>query len=82
MKAQPQVSGIKFQVVLERKELVLQAIRDFQKSRGIPPSILDLAQLTGIMSTSLLRLYLDKLAHDRLIIRYHGLARGIVLVER
>lgn len=75
--------GHAFQVVPERKELVLQAIKDFgTRRRGMNPTIRELCQLTGIKSTSVMNFYLDKLVEDRAIIRYHGVARGIVLAER
>jgi hypothetical protein len=62
----------------ERKELVLQAVRDYQAANPhMNPTIRDLCKLTGITSTSVLNFYLGKLARDGAIVRYHGVARGI-----
>jgi SOS-response transcriptional repressor LexA len=62
----------------ERKEVVLQAIKDYRASHhGISPTVRDLMELTGITSSSLVLYYLDKLEAEKAIIRYHGVARGI-----
>jgi SOS-response transcriptional repressor LexA len=71
------------QGIPERRELVLQAIKDYRKNhRGIPPTHRELCELTGITSSSVLNYYLQKLEEAGAIFRYHGIARGIVVIEK
>lgn len=63
-----------------RKERVLRAIGFyFALYPQLPPTLRELCDLTGIKSTSVMDHYVQELAKEGKIIRYHGVSRGIVL---
>lgn len=64
------------------REKVLQALRDWQINfTGLNPSIRDLCAVTGIRSTSQIKMALDELHKQGLVRLYPWKARGISLVE-
>jgi SOS-response transcriptional repressor LexA len=58
---------------------VLEAIKAWKAVKGYSPSIRNLMDMTGISSTSLIVLYLDKLQDERLIRRDKYISRSIEL---
>ena len=64
------------------REKVLQALRDWKINfTGLNPSIRDLCAVTGIRSTSQVKMALDELHNLGLVRLYRWKARGISLVE-
>jgi len=60
-----------------RQQSVLDEIIGFWRDHQYSPSIRDLARLTGINSTSLIRFYLGKLREDGQVLFDDGISRSI-----
>lgn len=65
-----------------RQAALLDAIRSYVDTTGIPPTVAELGRMAGISSTSVVCYNLDALEGRGLIRRTPGIARSIVLVER
>lgn len=64
-----------------RLDKVFNAIKKFIKDNGIPPTVRDLCTLTGINSTSMMRMYLTQLEELEKIERKPWLSRSIVVKD-
>jgi repressor LexA len=65
----------------ETRYEVLEAIREYVKTQGIPPTLAELAEMLNIASTSTIRHHLLNLESEGLVKRVKGVARGIIIVE-
>ncbi len=62
---------------MNRKEQILRAIQDFVKDYGYPPTIREIARIVGLKSTKGVKVHIDNLVRDGLIIKTGTKARGI-----
>jgi repressor LexA len=65
-----------------RQENILEFIRNYVRSQGIPPSIRDIVAGCGISSTSVADYNLKHLERLGFIRRHHEISRGIELVDK
>lgn len=66
---------------LDRKKLIVDAIRKSLQDKGFPPTVRELQAASGLKSTSSVHLYLRRLEEMGVIRRDPGLSRGIELAE-
>ncbi|MEO0185420.1 MAG: transcriptional repressor LexA [candidate division WOR-3 bacterium] len=61
----------------DRKRQILKAIQDFVRDYGYPPTIREIAKMVGLKSTKAVKVHIDNLAKDGLIIKNETKARGL-----
>lgn len=61
----------------DTKSRIFKAIQQFVDDHGYPPSIREIARKIGLKSTKAVKVHLDTLAHQGLIEKIAGQARGI-----
>jgi SOS-response transcriptional repressor LexA len=61
---------------------VWQALSKLSEEKEYPPSIREISDLCGGMSTSQVSRHLDRLAEAEVIARYPGISRGIRLLRK
>ncbi len=62
---------------MRRKEQILKAIQDFVRDYGYPPTIREIAGIVGLRSTKAVKVHIDNLAREGLIIKVETKARGL-----
>lgn len=63
--------------MINRKKQILKIIHDFVNDYGYPPTIREIARIAGLKSTKGVKVHIDNLARDGLIIKSNTKARGI-----
>lgn len=67
---------------LNRRKQVLKAIQDFLRDYGYPPTVREIAKMLGLKSTKAVKVHIDNLAKDGLIIKTETKARGLRIEPR
>ncbi len=66
----------------DTKNKIFKAIQQFVDDHGYPPSIREIARKIGLKSTKAVKVHLDTLAHQGLIEKVAGQARGITVKQK
>ncbi len=61
----------------DRRRQILKAIQDFLRDYGYPPTIREIARMVGLKSTKGVKVHIDNLVKEGLIIKTQAKARGL-----